>query len=414
MILGLLLVAAGLLWGEGFALFVSHELNANLVTIWRGLLPKVSGMTPAAVESTFAQLAAIAARRAHAMSLHSHLVAFGLLTALLAIVDRELGMLRPRAAAPLPAPDRPLLLAGCSLTTLGLLFGMLTAWRNLTFEEPALSAALESLARAMTQGAGPAALDALLQYRTIQTRLDLTAAAHSHAVGFGLLLATLAYVTPHLRISVTGRIIIRLLGSVGGFVLPVCILLALRYGFGFALGADTAGALVILALLMVVKGLLGPLTVTASQPRNMPASRYLVAFTITALLLGLAGSALWQKSDLTQPLLAERENLQQIVLSRQTASQHLDIQIRHARVRQAHGHLLNLCLLTLLAALLLPRAGPRAAWLSAALSVAVIAYPLGLLFNTTAGHLLALAGSLTILAGWLMLSFAAFRERSPA
>jgi hypothetical protein len=81
-------------------------------------------------------------------------------------------------------------------------------------------------------------------------------AAHAHAIEFGLLAILMALFQPYVALRDSWRrrwASILLLGSI---LLPVCVLLELRYGLVAGGLADLGGLLVILALLAMWIGIL--------------------------------------------------------------------------------------------------------------------------------------------------------------
>lgn len=77
---GFLLVVAGLVTGEVFALLLSHRLNADLRAAWLQVL--AAGGDVGSILSRFEEIHRLATERARAMSLHSHFGPYGLLAAL--------------------------------------------------------------------------------------------------------------------------------------------------------------------------------------------------------------------------------------------------------------------------------------------------------------------------------------------
>jgi hypothetical protein len=314
------MVAAGLISGEWFALFVSHALNADLRTEWASVIAMAAEPSPnftAALE----RVEHLAAQRAQAMSLHSHVGSFGVLLAMLALFQSAFqskgarfelveALLILTGAALQPAAMYwsqaklggvlalsdlavALVLAGIAFMTvrsfrskseharvherlsriveqsegrlvtfgtmlvgLGLVFGMFVAWRHLYFDQPALRLTFGEMLAALQAGSTERASNAFLAYKAMQTRMDITAASHSHAILFGMLIIVVAWILPILRFSRGMTMTVRALAVGGGFLLPVFVYLAPRYGFTFALFADAAGGLMLCAILIVLAGLL--------------------------------------------------------------------------------------------------------------------------------------------------------------
>lgn len=311
---GLVLVVAGLVSGELFALLLSHRLNADLRSAWQEVLAQAGRADAAAVLAQFEEIQRLATERARAMSLHSHFGPYGLLAAGLGLARVRLGRayrfevpaalailvgglmqslsflsfdamadswwsvsnggaavllvgmvlylpcLRSASASPPPLPRQGepgggLLRIGAALVLFGLLFGLYLAGRHVFFEEPALHAALHDLVGAIVAGDADTAQSRYAVYKSTQIRMAITAAAHSHAVAFGFIMLVVALATAHLQLHARWRSAAFVLIAAGGLLLPVFVYLAPRYGYIFALCADSAGGLVILGLLIVLVGL---------------------------------------------------------------------------------------------------------------------------------------------------------------
>jgi hypothetical protein len=312
---GLILVMAGLMTGEVFALLLSHTLNADLRTAWEDVLALAGKADVDAIPLRFDEIHGLATRRARAMSLHSHFGPYGLLAAGLALCKTRLGApgrydlpatvfllagglvqsvgflslpygtngwltasnaggtmlvlgialyipgLLPVTGRADPMPHSAeaggkLLRTGVVLVFLGLVGGLFLAWRHVFFEEPALHAALRGLIGSIEAGDEETALSMYTVYKSTQVRMAITAASHSHAVAFGFLMIVAALATQHLRLTPGWRNAAYTLIAAGGLLLPVFVYLAPRYGYVFALCADSAGGLVLLGLLIVLFGLI--------------------------------------------------------------------------------------------------------------------------------------------------------------
>jgi hypothetical protein len=312
---GLILVVAGLVTGELFALLLSHTINADLRAAWQDVLTLAGKADIEVVGLRFDEIHRLATERARAMSLHSHFGPYGLLAAALALFKTRLGAPGPYdlpatifilaggllqsvgflsldygatawltasnagvvmlvlgialyipgllpASSQVAAVPRfgeaggRLLRSGVVLVFLGLVFGLFLAWRHVFFEEPALHRALRDLIGSIDAGDEETALSLYATYKSSQVRMAITAASHSHAVAFGFIMIVAALATEHLRLTRGWRNTSYLLIAVGGLLLPVFVYLAPRYGYVFALCADSAGGLVILGLLIVLIGLI--------------------------------------------------------------------------------------------------------------------------------------------------------------
>lgn len=314
---GLILIVGGLVAGEVFALFLSHAINADLRDAWMDVLALSGQGAVPEILARFDEIRSLATERAQAMSLHSHFGPYGLLAAGLGLaryrqtaagkfdtlasifvvsgglfqslgfltMDYQTGgwinlanagallllagliLLAPGlakgkgASSALPTRNQPgglLLRIGVTLVFAGLLFGLYLAWRHVFHEEPALHAALANLVSAIQSGNSAAATDLYASYKSAQITMAITAASHSHTVGFGFIMIVAALLANHLPPTMSQwRHAAFLLIAVGGILLPLFVYLAPRFGYIYALCADTAGGLVIVGLLIVITGLFG-------------------------------------------------------------------------------------------------------------------------------------------------------------
>lgn len=164
------------------------------------------------------------------------------------------------AAALVAARDtgagRLLLKAGLVLILAGMLFGLHHAWRLVAGEEASVYLALDAAVSATARGEREAAQKAIMDFKRQQSRNAITAAAHSHAIEFGFLMALLAFLQAQVLLSPAWRLRWARVMIAGAFLLPVCVFLATRYGLGAAAFADLGGALVTIALLAMGVGML--------------------------------------------------------------------------------------------------------------------------------------------------------------
>jgi hypothetical protein len=102
----------------------------------------------------------------------------------------------------------------------------------------------------------PAALQAVNDYGALQANKAVKIAAHAHVIEFGTLALLLAFIQPFVFLSERWKrrwVIVLLLGSV---ILPVFVLLELKWGLLAGGIADAGGLLVIIALLGMLSGVL--------------------------------------------------------------------------------------------------------------------------------------------------------------
>ena len=308
---GLLLVITGLIAGEVFALIISHNVNAALEAAWLGVLEHSAAGETDQLAGNFERIRQLATERASSMSLHSHINAYGLLAAALGIARTQFAVrsrfgvtaallfvvgsavhsasflfssgggvsapyallgaamliaatalfLTKRSDAPheLYAPAPPfscLLRAGIWLVFLGLLFGLYVAWLHVTVEEPAQRAEMDHLFAALSDERTGIAKEVYESFKARQVRMAITAASHSHAVGFGFLFVIAAFLRGHMHLAPGLQKIAKILLVAGGATLPIFVYLAPRFGFTFALAADTAGCLALIGTAILLAGVL--------------------------------------------------------------------------------------------------------------------------------------------------------------
>ena len=153
-------------------------------------------------------------------------------------------------------PGRLLLAGGVFLVLLGFFYGSYYAARDLYRHEALDLSILSKISTgAATQNA--AAVDrGLAEYGQLQGDKAVKIAAHAHIIEFGLLGMLLAFFQPYVNLGETWKrrwAFVLLLGSV---LLPVCVLLELKYGLVAGGLADFGGLLVIVALLAMWIGIL--------------------------------------------------------------------------------------------------------------------------------------------------------------
>jgi hypothetical protein len=101
----------------------------------------------------------------------------------------------------------------------------------------------------------PAARETVLAYRALQSKIAITAAAHSHAIEMGLMAILLAFVQSFVLLSERWKLRWARVFCVGSALLPVCIFLATLVGLVAAAFADLAGGLALAALMAMLIGL---------------------------------------------------------------------------------------------------------------------------------------------------------------
>lgn len=314
---GILLLLTNMLLGEVFAIFISHVANGEIRERWVDIVGAARAADLEALGAHFARIESLLDYRGRIMNTHSHVGAFGMLALLLgllqpllglgaavrtgvavalvaggflqtlfvfaghytgpwafyvsdlgallilaALAATLLGLLRPATAAPAvdlgPALVNPaaLLLArgGALLVLIGMIGGLVYAAVFSFLHEPGLFRAIEALLAAVPDAAAdPRTL--VMDYRGMNSRIAITAAAHSHAIEMGLLALLLAPAQGLLHYSAALRLLWARLFLAGAFLLPFFIFNATIYGLRSAAFADLAGFAVIVALCAMLVGL---------------------------------------------------------------------------------------------------------------------------------------------------------------
>jgi hypothetical protein len=170
---------------------------------------------------------------------------------------------RGKLASP---PDR--LLADCStegqmlfaggiaLVLLGFFHGAYYAATDLYRHEAQDYSLLGQMSAGAAAGAKVVVDEALAGYGQLQGAKAVNIAAHAHSIEFGLLVIMLAFFQPYVRLRTNWKR--RWAGALllGSLLLPVCVLLELKFGIVAGGAADLAGLLIILALLAMWIGIL--------------------------------------------------------------------------------------------------------------------------------------------------------------
>lgn len=314
---GILLLLTNMLLGEIFAIFISHVANGEIRERWVDIVGAARAADFDTLGTQFARIENLLDYRGRVMNTHSHVGAFGMLALLLGLLQPLLGLgaaLRTRVAAALvaggllqtlfvfaghytgpwafyvsdlgallvltalaatflgllrpttgmqaldlgPALANPaaLLLArgGALLVLIGMIGGLAYAAVFTFRHEPGLFRALETLLAAVPDAdADPRSL--VMDYRGMNSRIAITAAAHSHAIEMGILALLLAPAQGLLLYSAALRLAWARLFLAGAFLLPFFIFNATIYGLRSAAFADLAGFAVIVALCAMLAGL---------------------------------------------------------------------------------------------------------------------------------------------------------------
>jgi len=151
---------------------------------------------------------------------------------------------------------RMLFAGGIALVLIGFFHGAYYAATDLYRHE----AQDYSLLAAMSAGAaagGRVVVDtALTGYGQLQGAKAVNIAAHAHCIEFGLLAVMLAFFQPYVKLRASWKRLWAGALLVGSLLLPVCVLLEMKFGLVAGGLADAAGLLIIFALLAMWIGML--------------------------------------------------------------------------------------------------------------------------------------------------------------
>src|SRR5882724_1392292 len=161
------------------------------------------------------------------------------------------GLLSDRSAA-----GRLLLGGGTVLVLAGFLHGAYYAAVDLYRHEALDSSILTEMAKAAAANDAGTVDRSLVAYGQLQGDKAVKIAAHAHSIEFGLLAMMLAFFQPYVRLRESWKIRWAYVLILGSVLLPVCVLMELRYGLVAGGLADFGGFLVILALLAMWVGIL--------------------------------------------------------------------------------------------------------------------------------------------------------------
>ncbi len=161
------------------------------------------------------------------------------------------GLLSDRSAA-----GRLLLGGGMVLVLAGFVLGGYYAGVDLYRHEALDSSILMEMAKGAAANDAATVDRSLEAYGQLQGDKAVKIAAHAHIIEFGLLAMMLAFFQPYVRLRETWKIRWAYVLILGSVLLPVCVLMELRYGLVAGGLADFGGLLVILTLLAMWIGIL--------------------------------------------------------------------------------------------------------------------------------------------------------------
>jgi hypothetical protein len=154
------------------------------------------------------------------------------------------------------AEGRILFAGGLALVLLGFFHGAYYAAADLYKHEAQDYSLLAQMSAGAAAGVRLVVNNALTNYGQLQGAKAVNIAAHAHSVEFGLLAIMLAFFQPYVKLRANWKRRWAELFLLGSLLLPVCVLLEIKYGLIAGGIADFAGLLIIFALLAMWIGIL--------------------------------------------------------------------------------------------------------------------------------------------------------------
>ena len=327
---GIGMILAGMIFGDIFAVFVLHQNAARVGASLAAAAQSAAAGDAAAVGSHFNDTGAFLENRGTKVDTHVHLIAFGYLALMLALVQpwvklseavrRRLAWLLVCGAVLLPVgvflihyvglaysplkaigwasifadlgglmvlvatagylagavqhfrarlpllpdqlmgdrsmPARWLLAGGLILILAGFIHGAYYAGIDLYRHEAADYSILSQMSAAAAAQNQAQINQSLADYGRLQGDKAVKIAAHAHIIEFGLLAMLLAFFQPYVQLSETWKRRWAMVLLCGSLLLPVCVLMEMKFGLLAGGIADLGGLFVILALLAMWIGIL--------------------------------------------------------------------------------------------------------------------------------------------------------------
>lgn len=327
---GIGMILAGMIFGDIFAVFVLHQNAARVGGSLAAAAQAAVNGDVAGVAANFKSAAEFLENRGTKVDTHVHLIAFGYLALLLALIQpwvkfaeavrRRLAWLMVLGAVLLPVgvflihyvglaysplqaigwasifadlggllvlaaiigylmgiarhfmqgqafpPDkllrdrstatRWLLAGGLCLVLAGFVHGAYYAGTDLYRHEEADYSILSRMSSAAAAHNQAQINQALGDYGQLQGDKAVKIAAHAHIIEFGLLAMLLAFFQPYVQLSERWKMRWAVVLLCGSLLLPVCVLLEMRFGLVAGGIADMGGLLVIVSLLAMWMGTL--------------------------------------------------------------------------------------------------------------------------------------------------------------
>jgi hypothetical protein len=154
------------------------------------------------------------------------------------------------------SPGRVLLAGGMALVLAGFLHGAYYAGADLYRHEALDFSILTDMAKAAAANDAILVDRSLEAYGQLQGDKAVNVAAHAHMIEFGLLAMLLAFFQPYVSLEEIWKVRWAYVLILGSVLLPVFVLMELRYGLVAGGLADIGGLLVIMALLAMWIGII--------------------------------------------------------------------------------------------------------------------------------------------------------------
>jgi len=153
------------------------------------------------------------------------------------------------------ASSQILLRTGAFLILVGMVFGFYYAWVFVTRQEPQQIGLLDAALNAAMSRDAMAATSSITAYRSLQSRIAIVTAAHSHVIEMGIMAMLLAFVQNFVFLSDHWKRRWAVLFCIGAAVMPICTYTASILGLVSAGLADTFGMMSLIALFAMLCGL---------------------------------------------------------------------------------------------------------------------------------------------------------------
>ncbi len=171
-------------------------------------------------------------------------------------LSQERAAVRDHLLADSSVAGRLLLAGGVLLVMLGFLHGSYYAAVDLYRHEALDCSILSQVTLGAAERNATAVDNGLAAYGQLQGEKAVNIAAHAHIIEFGVLSILLAFFQPYVDLHEIRKHRWALVFLLGSFLLPVCVLLEMKFGLTAGGLADIGGLLVIVSLLAMWVGIL--------------------------------------------------------------------------------------------------------------------------------------------------------------